>query len=223
MTRQTAYRFLIILGLAALIQTCNTNEHCSAVDCPTYFGRILPVGEGIFLFATSRSYNGNLSVLGPERLDDSLNYLCKQEGSLITTTNNLCYKYAPLISTFSTPANSLGTNYEDMPLIDVPIRSLFGTFIARDFVNLFSSDLEISLERAGLGRQTFWSFGDRTGLQASNNCLNGNDDGTLFLRGTVGNTLNKARESWFETDIRSCAEFHKILCLCYNPGSNDEN
>ncbi|MGJ4744837.1 hypothetical protein ACQV5M_00625 [Leptospira sp. SA-E8] len=175
--------------------------------------------DGIYMYATNTSYNGNLSVLGAGNLDPSLNFICGQERLFSNIIDTKCSKYAPLVSTSLVSASSLNVFYADLPTTGVPIRGPFGTQISQDYSNLFFLDLDVTLEEAGLGNQTFWSFGDGSGGAAADTCTNGTDDGSLSTLGAAGNTLVKTQASWFATDIRGCAEFHKILCLCYVPSS----
>ncbi|WP_244244849.1 hypothetical protein [Leptospira koniambonensis] len=170
------------------------------------------------MYATNTSYNGKLSILGSGFLDSSLNTICQQERLFSNIIDSKCSKYAPLVSTPTVSASSLNALYGDLPTTGVPIRGPFGTIIAQDYSNLFAVDLNISLEGAGLGNQTFWSFGDGGGGAAADNCSNGND-GTSSSLGQAGNTLVKTVDSWFATDIYSCSQQHKVLCLCYVPTS----
>ncbi|WP_244283267.1 hypothetical protein [Leptospira neocaledonica] len=175
--------------------------------------------EGIYIYATNTGFTGNLSVLGPGSLDPSLNFICGQERLFSNIIDTKCSKYAPLVSTSLVSASSLNAMYGDLPTTGVPIRGPYGKQIAVDYSNLFAVDLDVTLEAAGLGNQTFWSFGDGNGGAAADTCTDGTDDGSLSTLGQTGNTLVKTQASWFATDIRGCGEIHKILCLCYVPTS----
>ncbi|GBF38873.1 putative lipoprotein [Leptospira johnsonii] len=152
-------------------------------------------------------------------MDSSLNFICGQQRIFSNIIDTKCSKYAPLVSTSLVAASSLNAFYSDLPTTGVPIRGPFGTQIALDYANLFTVDLEYTLSAGGLGGLTFWSFGDGNGNAAADTCSNGEDDGSLSTLGATGNTALKNQASWFATDIRGCAELHKVLCLCYVPSS----
>ncbi|WP_243396216.1 hypothetical protein [Leptospira hartskeerlii] len=176
--------------------------------------------DGIYLYATNTSYNGKLAVLGTGSLDPSLNFICGQQRIFSNIIDTKCSKYAPLVSTSLTPAASLNTSYSDFPTTGVPIRGPFGTIIAQDYANLFAVDLEDTMVSAGIADQTVWSFSDGNGVyDTTNNCSNGDDDGSLSTFGSAGSTALKNQASWFNTGTRSCSELHSILCLCYVPTS----
>ncbi|PJZ48525.1 hypothetical protein CH362_14765 [Leptospira saintgironsiae] len=217
-----ALRILLVLFFCILSGGCLTDKTCSDQDrtCSSQanlMSLLISAPEGIYMYSTNTGYNGNLSVLGPGTLDSSLNFICGQQRLFSNIIDTKCSKYAPLVSTSLVSASSLNALYSDLPTTGVPIRGPYGTIIAQDYSNLFALDLEVTLEAAGLGNQTFWSFGDGNGGAAADNCTNGTDDGSLSTLGQAGNTLVKTQSSWFATDIRGCGELHKILCLCYVP------
>ncbi len=170
------------------------------------------------MYATNTSYTGNLSILGPGSIDASLNFICGQQRIFSNIIDSKCSKYVPLVSTSLVAASSLNALHSDLPVLGVPIRGPFGTIIAESYSVLFTADLNTTLQGAGLGNQTFWSFGDGNGGGGLDTCSNG-DDGTSSSLGHIGNTLVYVQSSWFSTDSRSCSESHKVLCLCYVPTS----
>ncbi|EMK00917.1 putative lipoprotein [Leptospira sp. B5-022] len=217
-------RILFVIFFYIFASGCLSDKTCSDQDrsCSpkaTLMNLLFSAPEGIYMYASNTSFNGKLTVLGPGSLDSSLNFLCGQERIFSNIIDTKCSKYAPLVSTTLVSASSLNALYADLPTTGVPIRGPFGTQISLDFANLFTVNLDVTLEAGGLGNQTFWSFGDGNGDAAADNCNNGEDDGALSTLGQIGNTQVSTQGSWFATDIRSCAQPHKILCLCYVPTS----
>ncbi|TGK44512.1 hypothetical protein [Leptospira andrefontaineae] len=217
------FRILLILFFYVLMSGCITDKTCSDEDrtCSikaTLTSLLFSAPDGIYMYATNTSYTGNLAILGPGSIDSSLNFICGQQRLFSNIIDTKCSKYAPLVSTSLVSASSLNAFYSDLPVLSVPIRGPSGTIIGPDYSTLFAVDLNITLQGAGLGSQTFWSFGDGNGGGGLETCLNG-DDGTSSSLGQIGNTLVYTQGSWFSTDSRSCSETHKVLCLCYVPTS----
>ncbi|EIE02558.1 hypothetical protein LEP1GSC185_2173 [Leptospira licerasiae serovar Varillal str. VAR 010] len=217
-------RILPILVIYILSNGCISDKTCSDQDrsCSpkaTLMSLLVSAPDGIYMYATNTSYSGKLTVLGPGTLDSSLNFICGQQRIFSNIIDTKCSKYAPLVSTPLVSASSLNVLYADLPTTGVPIRGPFGTIIAQDYSNLFFLDLEVTLEAAGLGNQTYWSFGDGNGGAAADTCSNGEDDGSLSTLGATGSTVVKNQASWFSTNIYSCSNMLKVLCLCYVPTS----
>ncbi|WP_246050725.1 hypothetical protein [Leptospira langatensis] len=174
--------------------------------------------SGVYIYPTSTSYQGNLSILGSGTLDASLSVICERDRLLAPIVDLGCSKVAPMVSTSLVSFNAINTFYADIPYTGTPVRGPKGTIIADDLSTLFSADLKVSLSTAGLGigSQFYWTFSDGSGAYASDNCNNGVDNTTIF-NGAVGSTTLVTAGTWFNPTIASCIERHRVLCLCYHP------
>ncbi|WP_246048706.1 hypothetical protein [Leptospira sarikeiensis] len=174
--------------------------------------------EGIYIYATNASYQGNLSVLGPSNLDSSLNFLCGQELAFSNMISNSCSKVAPMVSTLAVSVNQTDLLYADFPMTGVPVRGPNGTMVATDYGNLFTLDLEASLEAAGTGNISFWTFSDVGGNYSADNCSDG-EDNTSSIFGETGISNTTISGGWFGGNVFGCNQTYKILCMCYVPTS----
>ncbi|TGL61405.1 hypothetical protein [Leptospira sarikeiensis] len=215
-------RIFLILILSLFVQTCITDKTCSDQDrtCnpqANLLSLLLLGPDGIYIYASNASYQGNLSVLGTGALDSSLNFLCGQELAFSNMTSNRCSKVAPLVSTTLVPVNSIDIFYADFPTTEYPVRGPNGTMVASDYASLFTVDLEVSLEKAGTGNISFWSFSDGAGNTATDSCSNGEDNTSLLGASGVSNVTTSG--SWLGTSTVTCSQTHKVLCMCYIPVS----
>ncbi|WP_246052686.1 hypothetical protein [Leptospira semungkisensis] len=177
--------------------------------------------SGVYVYPTSTSYQGNLSILGAGALDSSLSVICGRDKLLAPIIDLGCSKVAPMVSTSLVSFNAINTFYADIPYTGTPVRGPKGGIIADDLSTLFASDLKMSLSAAGLGigGQLYWSFSDGSGSVSSDTCNDGGDN-TGAYNGAVGSTTISAVGSWFNVNSASCSESHRVLCLCYHPLSS---
>ncbi len=169
---------------------------------------------GVYVYPTTTYYQGNLDLYGG--LDASLQIICQNDRLLAPIIDLQCQAVAPLVSTSLVPANNLNLLYSDIPYNGPQVRGPFGTIISVQVSTLFASDLVNSFFAAGLGDDVFWSFGDGSGNYAADNCANGTD-GTSNSLGQLGSPTIKTQANWFATNILSCSEYHRVLCICYTP------
>ncbi|TGL61403.1 hypothetical protein [Leptospira sarikeiensis] len=215
------YRLFLILFFSFSLTECITDKTCSDEDRSCSVEALIlskfSAPSGIYVYSSSATYKGNLAILGTGTLDASLHSICQNDRLLAPIIDQNCQSVAPLVSTSAVPANDLNLLYADLPYNGVAIRGPFGALITQEMSTLFSSgDLQLSLSAAGLGDSLFWSFGTGNGGYAADDC-NGGTDSTSGSLGQLGSPKVVTQGSWFATDILSCSQSHRILCICYVP------
>ncbi|MEI1279719.1 hypothetical protein V6Z05_15420 [Leptospira venezuelensis] len=214
-------RLFIPLLFAFFIQSCITEKTCSDKDrsCSTE-GLILSLftaPEGIYIYSTITSYQGNLSILGAGALDASLQQICSRDRLLASIIDFKCQSVAPLVSTTLVPANNLNSLYSTIPYNGVSVRGPNGTLVSQEMSTLFAYDLKASLTSAGIEGGRYWSFSDGNGNYGAS-CSDGTDNSS-----TIGSVLDPTivtQSNWFASQSPTCSQYHKVLCICYVPSSS---
>ncbi|TGK04562.1 hypothetical protein EHO58_11735 [Leptospira selangorensis] len=215
-------RILAILFFCILSNGCISDKICSDQDrsCNPVASllSLISAPEGIYVYSSTPSYGGNLSILGAGNLDSSLSTICKQERAFAPILDVGCQSVAPLVSTLLVSANNLTSLYTDIPT-NLPMRGgPTGTILADDLASFFTVDLHVTLEAAGLGSTDFWTYGDLNGNYASGvTCNDGSDNSNAFT-GYVGTPLASA-VGWNSVFAAGCDQAYKVFCICYRPVS----
>ncbi len=214
-------RILFILILNLSLNGCLSTDICSDQDRGCNPMQLLlslfSFASGHYVYASAASYGGNLAILGTGTLDASLQTICKSERAFAPIVNTTCQSMIPLVSTLTVSVNNTTALYADFQTTGVPVRGPTGTLIADDFTSFLTLDLQVSLQTAGLGNITFWTYSDGTGnYDGSSNCSDG-DDNTISFSGDVGVSNLATAGTWFNTNAFTCDQAHYVLCICYNP------
>ncbi|MGJ4786560.1 hypothetical protein [Leptospira koniambonensis] len=189
-------------------KVCSDNDKNCSIQEQIY--SIISAPQGIYLYTTQTSYQGNLAAYG-STLDDSLHNICTTNRIFASMINTSCSNVLPVVSTSTSPMYNFGTLYSIPDNTSYPVRGSKGGIIANSWTNMFPS-LLMTLEQAGVTSQTFWTFANTGGTyNSADNCI----DGTIVgAAGAIGSPTDNST-NWLLSGAPGCTESHPIICLCY--------
>lgn len=212
-----AVKFFIQLSLFFLIlssNACMSSKVCSDQDkncsIQEQIYSLISAPQGIYLYATQTSYQGNLAAYG-STFENSLHNICTDNRIFASIINTSCMNVLPVVSTSTNALYNFTSLYSIPNNTSYPVRGARGGILASSWANIFSS-LFMTMEQAGVTSQPFWTFSNSGGVyNSADNCINGTDTGAT---GGVGSPTD-ATNVWLLSGAPACSESHPIICLCY--------
>ncbi|TGN03508.1 hypothetical protein EHR06_04885 [Leptospira dzoumogneensis] len=207
---QLSFFFLILSSNACMSsKVCSDNDKNCSIQEQIY--SMISAPQGIYLYSTQTSYQGNLATYG-STFEDSLHNICTVNRLFASIINPSCMNVLPLVSSSSSTYLANFSGLYGVPNNgSYPVRGARGEIIANSWSNLFGG-LLLTFEQAGVTSQTFWTFSSSGGLNNSaDNCIAGTDTGAA---GAIGSPTD-VTTNWPLTAAPSCSESHPIICICY--------
>ncbi|MCR1794232.1 hypothetical protein [Leptospira sp. id769339] len=218
---------LITVLCSSLYYNCLSDKTCSDEDksCSSQalLTSILSVPNGIYIYSTINTYQGNLAAYGSGPEIGGQN-ICKGEKLFSSLVNQFCPDVWAFISSESVPLFTF-TNAFSVPS-NLPIYGPTGILISdtwEDFV-LGEVSPKQPLSSSGLGDGDFWTFSTIGGGLAGDNCNAGSDNTSEFF-GAVGSPSTKNND-WINPggeSFSSCDSRYRVLCVCFTPVINSES
>ncbi|WP_243396215.1 hypothetical protein [Leptospira hartskeerlii] len=166
--------------------------------------------QGIYLYSTQATYQGNLAVYG-STFEESLHNICTTNRVFASIINSSCMNVLPLVSTSTNALYNFASLYGIPNSTAYPVRGARGDMIATSWTNIFSA-LLMTMEQAGVTSQPFWTFSNSGGVyNSADNCINGTSTGAT---GGIGSPTD-ATNVWLLSGAPVCSESHQIICICY--------
>ncbi|PKA15890.1 hypothetical protein CH363_10250 [Leptospira haakeii] len=206
--RLSFFFFILSSNACMSSKVCSDQDKNCSIQEQIY--SMISAPQGIYLYSTQTTYQGNLAAYG-STLDDSLHNICTVNRVFASIINPSCMNVLPLVSTSTNVMYNFPGLYGVPDNVNFPIRGARGELIANTWSNLFAG-LFLTFEQAGVTSQTFWTFANGGGgYNSADNCIVGTNTGATGAIGSpIDNTTN-----WPLTGAPACAESHPIICVCY--------
>ncbi|WP_246048704.1 hypothetical protein [Leptospira sarikeiensis] len=189
--------------------TCSDKDRSCGVE-----GQILSIfsaPQGIYLYSTQTSYQGDLAKYGSS-FEDSLHNICTGNRLFASIINSSCSNVLPLVSTSTHNLSNFPTDYGMPDTSSYPVRGAKGDIIANSWNLFLDENPLITLQAAGVVSQNFWTFSSLGGVyNSADNCIAGTSNSAAGAIGTPDEPTN----GWVSSGAPGCSEYHPIICACY--------
>lgn len=209
------FRSLLFAFLFLSLFSCLEEKVCSENDRSCNFGAYLigsiDLNPGIYLFATSGTFTGNIASYGPT-FEASTHNICYAERAVVSLLSTGCLNVHPVVSTSSTLAVADFANAYKFSDTELKVFGPKGKLFAASWSDAIGGTTLSTLSEAEVTSEEYWTFTTAEGTyNTADNCIDGTNNGAA---GAVGNPLVTGT-GWIFDSAPGCGESKKVLCFCY--------